>query len=1013
MFNPITLEIFYIVTVSYIINTLFLYSGIQVLVSIMNPYIRDFEIGNIKTYSLDQITEVNETLNVNNKNSNLKLIHNNIRSISKNIEEFKLLLQNCEVEFDFIVLTETWRISDISLFHIEGYSTVYNEGNWNQNDGTIIYVKSDFSHNSDIVEINNIKIITTVVDYSSSIDGKKIIISSLYRSPSSCPLEFINTLRTYLNSINISDHDHHILVGDINIDIMVENQQSSEYLNLLSEYGYISMINEYTRVTPTSKTCIDHIFIKNNNNIIDYTIPIVLRTNITDHYVTILQVIFQNEHKQKYENTYRTVLNYKKLTNILTNLNWDVVYACDNVESATDMFIKITTDAFKDCTTNIKIKKNKRKRSEWITAGLINSINEKNRLFLETKKYPKNKEISDKYKRYKNKLTNLIRETKIKFYKNKIESSKNDSKKLWQNINALTNKTNSKSNITSLKDQTGNIINNKKEIAALFNNNFAKMGYNLAEKIKSNTHYKQERIRIVNSMLLFPTTVNEVRKVILDLKNTKSTGIDGIKAEDIKKFVDVFSYPLCYIINKILEIGDCPSAFKTSIITPIYKSGVKTETTNYRPISIITNFSKVFEKIVKIRLVKFLDKYNILSPFQFGFRTGKSTQDATLTLANEIYTALDEGEKSLCVFIDLAKAFDTVSHKILFKRLDDIGIRGNVLRLFESYLTGRKQCVKINNCISEFEKIEYGVPQGTVLGPILFLIYVNELFSVQSSGKIISYADDTAIFYKSNSWEELKAKVERDLIKLSAWFNNMLLTINYKKTNYLPFCSYKKSLPNFESIQIHTEHSTHTIEPKTEIKYLGIIFDSHLKWNAHINYVINKLRCIIYRFKYLRDFLEDKQLRQIYHALVQPHLNYGICVWGGALSCHIMPLEIIQKRFIKIMLRKELTYPSNELYQEANLLDPRQLFFLNISIYQHKNQNQLQPVPYTYNTRNKHLSYIIPFPHKTIYQRGYLYLAPKLFSSLPAELKSEQKLSVFKNKLKNTCTKKRELKYTD
>lgn len=262
----------------------------------------------------------------------------------------------------------------------------------------------------------------------------------------------------------------------------------------------------------------------------------------------------------------------------------------------------------------------------------------------------------------------------------------------------------------------------------------------------------------------------------------------------------MISKPLAYLINKSIEDGAFPEAFKMAEITPIYKSGNKADPLNYRPISIISNFAKIFEKIIKQRINDYLNKYKILSERQYGFRENKSTADALSRLISLVNNSIDRKLPSLCIFVDLAKAFDTVDHSKLLNCLECIGIRGNPLKLLKSYLCDRKQCVKIGDHMSYVQTVEYGVPQGTVLGPLLFNVYVNDLFSLKTEGNVIAFADDTAIFYEAKDWNQLKQIVETDLGVVFNFFDERCLTVNLDKTFYVPFCSYSKHLPKYDSI---------------------------------------------------------------------------------------------------------------------------------------------------------------------------------------------------------------------
>lgn len=287
------------------------------------------------------------------------------------------------------------------------------------------------------------------------------------------------------------------------------------------------------------------------------------------------------------------------------------------------------------------------------------------------------------------------------------------------------------------------------------------------------------------------------------------------------------------------------------------------------------------------------------------------------------------------------------------------------------------------------------MPQGTILGPLLFILYLNSLFNIETCGSIISFADDTAIFYSAENWAQLKIKAENDLGNIKEWFDHKLLTINYEKTYFVPFCSYQTSLPKFKQLKIS---ETDKITISSKIKYLGIVIDQHLTWNEHVNFVVNKLRSILYLFKQLKQYLNQKNLKTAYHALVESHISYGIIGWGGILNDHLNKLNVIQKRFLKLMLHKETTFPSDLLFMEASLFDARQLYFLTLCTNEFSNKKD--KIQHQIKTRNQNKSKI-PKMQKTIGQRSHLYLKAKAYNKLPNDVRDAKNVHVFKSKCKH------------
>lgn len=955
----------------------------------MEQYLRDYEFQPIKTYELYP-ENIDEHFIKTNKGS-FNLFHTNIRSVGKNFDELKLYLEQFETEFQCIILTETFKIIDESFFNIEGYNLLYNNGNINKNDGTILYIKNSINYSSHIVDIDIIKAIQIKFKYG----NKNIFITAVYRPPSTCEKSFLNKLQCYLRSIEQEEADYNIIAGDININIKVDGDITEEYLNIMSEHNFCSTINTFTREEGEARSCIDHIFLKNIPDMTEI-LPVVVKSKITDHYPVLIKLPVDNEQEinQVSNNSFKIIDN-SKLKNEIKNVNWYSFYNAENINTATNILVSNISNVINKCTNNIKLPHKKRKRTPWITSGLLVSIKKRDALYKKLEQNTNNMILKEQFITYRNNVKKLIEITKNNYYKTEIEKNKKNSKHLWNIVNDISNCKKKENIIKEIKTKTDNVISDL-SIANEFIQFFTNVGKTLANKIKKPAD-PTPRQSTSFSCYLLPTNRTEIEQTIHKLKNNKAPGIDLIKAETLKIIASDISEHLTFLFNNIFDSGICPSAFKIAVIKPLFKCGDKTDVANYRPISIITNLTKVFEKILKSRMNNYIKKHNLISERQFGFQENKCTEDAISYLISNIYKSVDESKPCLCVFLDLAKAFDTVCHSQLLETLEDNGFRGPVLKLLKSYISERKQVVKINSAVSEELTVQYGVPQGTVLGPLLFIIYINNILNQNSKGTIISFADDTAILYVAETWRDLKILAEEDMKNIKKCFDQKVLTINYTKTKYLPFGCYKNSLPSFSSIDIGMGI---TIMEAESVKYLGVVIDRNLRWNIHITNVCNTLRSILFRFRYLKRVLDAPTLKTIYYALVESRLRYGIIAWGSSLKEHIKKLEVIQKIFIKIIFNKPTTYPSDKLYSEARILDLQQLFFLVVSIYQFNNKATLLEINHNYNTRQKLTKYKTPFCFKSIGQRSCLYLAPRFYNQLPNKIKEIRNLKKFKIEIK-------------
>lgn len=765
--------------------------------------------------------------------------------------------------------------------------------------------------------------------------------------------------------------------------------------------GFESLINNYTRVQQNNKSCIDHIFIKIKTQNKEKITPIILTSNITDHYATLVAIEKQELDSQEKKEHYFEKVNYKQITQELSNQNWSYFYETRDCEEASNILINNFKAAIQKATKKITLK-NIKKRKKWITRGLITSIENRDKMYQDLLKQPLNENLKQQYKIYRNKVNSLIKKTKKDYYEKQIENNNHCSKTLWKITQEIIKSPKQNQEIKQIKLPNNHVVNDKKQIVNEFNKHYAEVGNKLANKI----HSPNKTFPIVttnNSFFLTPVDDKEIVELIKELKNNKAPGIDGITSEMLKETINIMTPLLVSLINKIFQSGVCPSNFKIAIIKPLYKKGEKNLMENYRPISLTSNIAKIFEKALKKRLVQYLNKFKLLSVNQYGFREKTSTSDAIAYLTKKFYECLDNNTPSLCVFIDLEKAFDTISHKKILKKLENFGIRGLCHSLLKSYLDKRTQVVKIGNHTSETRNVLYGLPQGTVLAPILFIMYLNDIFSLNIRGDVVSFADDTAIFFKGKSWEDVKRISEMELKTIKDWFDENTLTLNIKKTKYLPFCSYKNNLPLFTEINIvNTNLVINTCE---KINYLGITLDSHLKWNHHITNTVKKLRSLLYRFKKLKETLNQKHIKIIYYGMIESILKYGIIAWGGANKTNIKPLILIQKLYLKILYGKPYLYPSELIYKESDLLNIRELYSHCLLIHQYKTHSDSTLVDHSYNTRGKDRKQVkVTVAQKTIGTKCFTYLGPRLYNNLPESIKQIRSIIKYKREVKKWLT---------
>lgn len=560
------------------------------------------------------------------------------------------------------------------------------------------------------------------------------------------------------------------------------------------------------------------------------------------------------------------------------------------------------------------------------------------------------------------------------------------------------------------KDISSNLLNIKctsEESINNVNNFFVNAGRNIAEKILQDLKTTENDLAAqhkcsyspTNSFMLLGTDVTEITKIIKSLKNSSSSGWDGISSIYLKRFVNYLAVPITHLCNLSINSGLFPRLLKESIVVPIHKQGDVNNISNYRPISLLPTLAKILEKVINYRLVHYLESNNLLSENQYGFRRNKSTSEAIDTLVSHVVRCLDGKLKCLGVFLDLAKAFDTVSIPLLLCKLEKIGIRGLPLQLLKDYLTDRSQSVKIGDMYSPKSNINYGVPQGSVLGPTLFLIYFNTICQTELKNcRIIAYADDTVLLFTEKTWDGVKKVTEAGMQQIMTLLNKNLLTLNVSKTKCIPFSiKSNSSVPENYFIKAHncshiSNCNCYSLTIASSIKYLGIALDKNLNWKEHINNLKSRLRKLIPVFKKVRHLGCSHTNKIVYYSLCQSLLSYGIISWGSAPKTTLLKLERAQRFIIKVILYKRLRHPTTDLYKEFQTLSVRQLYIKHAILKQHTIRRDY------FSDRRSHVIYKVPLCNTKFAQSFSDFLCPFLYNCINKEL-------VLEDKTKSLCEK--------
>lgn len=496
-------------------------------------------------------------------------------------------------------------------------------------------------------------------------------------------------------------------------------------------------------------------------------------------------------------------------------------------------------------------------------------------------------------------------------------------------------------------------------------------------------------------MFMDSVTPNLVYNTINDLQLTNSVGTDGINIKILKACAHIVKFILASLFNWSLEAGIFPNILKIGKIVPVYKKGDPLVISNYRPISILCTISKIFERIVFDRIYTFLDKYNMLHPAQHGFVKGKSTQTALLLFISKVYSTLDKGLKSMSLFMDLSKAFDLVNHNLLLQKLHWYGLRGSIHHWLKSYLSDRKQVVVINNTISSELPVTSGVPQGSILGPLLFLLFVNDLPN-NMDNNFIMYADDNTYVGAATKWEDLRTNMQATLNKLVDWFTTNNMSVNIDKSVFMKFTPKRKEADCSHLLKIDKR----SIQQVTSAKFLGLYLDSDFGWLTHINNLCSKLSQACYVLYRLRNIVNVEVIKTYYYTCFESRIKYGLTFWGA--SSHSIRVFRMQKRAVRTMLNVPRRSSCRNLFKKLKIMPLPTCFIYETLILIKSIKANLQQNKDFHNYFTRGASdFVIPKHKLVTFENNPLYIGVKLFNALHPNLKEINNIRSFKVQLKD------------
>jgi len=815
------------------------------------------------------------------------------------------------------------------------------------------------------------------------LNGFKSIIICIYRPRNSDIEMFLICLEQILESCS-NETCAMFVAGDFNINITEKNKLAFQFLSLLSTYNLYPSTVEYTRITHATQSCLDNIF----TNVDDYNCKLI-DYHISDHVALVLS--FHVQYQEIKVNVTKRIFNSASVSSfreMLKQQNWQNIYICpeNDVNAQWSAFIKQFKLIFEECFPMKTFQLKKSIKCPYFNNSELSECKKQLDVLLVLSNY--SEIFKDLYKQKRKDFDQQLADSKAKYYSSLIENADDKNKSVWQVINTIKGKTKSE-------------INLNVDDPLLFAEDMNKFLINVTQQLTQGITFPSATYKNIKnncSSFFSPVDTFEVIGFAKKLKNKLSAGIDEVPTRLVKESINEICEPLTYIINNSFLYGIYPSQLKYAIVKPIYKKGDPMSKENYRPISILTAFNKIFECAFCSRLISFFYNCNLLNNSQHGYLKGRSVETAVCDYVEQIVKGIDSKLVSLGIFLDLSKAYDSIDHDILLQKLNLYGIRGVNLSLIKSYLSDRYQKVELNyhgdTFSSAFMKITTGIPQGSIAGPLLFVIYVNDIVDIVTENqKIVNYADDTSLLVSGKSLNSVIENSETLLKNINEWMLGNHLFINKEKTNFVLFRSARSNLNIPETIAINDNNVT--LAKNT--KFLGVLIDENITWSSQIELVVGKLNKACYTIRFLSNYVNEQVLKTIYYSNFYSVMRFNILNWGS--STELTKVFLLQKRTVRILKKMKFNQSCRGVFRSNNLLTAPAIYIYEsiMHLFKNKNDYEIFKPSHQYPTRSMQLNY--PIHNLSHYESGPLYSSIKFFNNLPDSYKLIVNVKLFKKSL--------------
>lgn len=687
--------------------------------------------------------------------------------------------------------------------------------------------------------------------------------------------------------------------------------------------------------------------------------------------------------------------NKLKFLNALSCLSFNDVYEAKNTNEAFDIFFNTFSLFYNLCfpTVRVKVSNKNKVNLHWLSKGIKVSCKKKRLLYYKLQN--KNCEFSrQSYRKYNNSLKKCISSSRKINNAKYISKAQSKCKAVWNVIKKHTVTEPHNTNISKIT-----VNNHDYTDPAIMADHFNEFFINTATNNNFDNGSGQLRLSSIKniesnekSIFLYPIQQRDLKYIIMSLNNSKASGYDGIRTDILKLSINIILEPLLHIINLSLEEGLFPTILKRSIVKPLYKKkGEKTHMDNYRPVTLIPIFSKIFEKVFYIKLAEFLEKHKIIKEEQNGFRKNKSTSLAAFQLIKSITENIDSKIPVSVLFMDMSKAFDHVCHKRLLEKVYRYGIRGTAYNWLDSYLSNRKQSVEINGYNEKTKTVDtyqsslmlnkYGVPQGSILGPLLFLLYINDFPSVISH-KSVLFADDITIIIEGKNRQSYENEINTALNNSVQWLELNNLKVNISKTRLMQFHTYRTKPMN-----LNISCKGITLSKTDSIKFLGITLDKFCSWKDHIENICGKMNSFLYPLRRISCEVSRSAAITAYHGYISSILRYGVIMWGRSVD--IDQAFVMQKKCLRAIFGLKQTDSCRPFFKKYKILTLPCLYVLESCIFVFKHKELFQPTASYYTPRSVNANKLYrPRTNLTCTSNNCYIMCIKLFNKIPNSIKT-------------------------